>query len=650
MAYLNFNKERLVNLLYSLRREILGTNRAGGYFATSIVCCNTRKYHGLLVTPIEEFNGEKHVLLSALDETVIQHSQQFNLGIHKYPGGIYEPKGHKYCIEASYEPVFALTYRVGGVILKKEIILDHDHAHLMVRYTLEEASIPTTLRLKPFLAFRNVNALSKENMDVQTNYRDIENGVCGAMYPGFPNICLQISKKTEYLHSPDWYRDIEYTKEQERGYEYKEDLFVPGYFEFPIKKGEAIVFSASLEPVATKGLKAKFSKNINTRHSRDNFVNCLKYSARQFISRDSINTALIAGYPWYGIITRDAFIALPGIAYYGRGEIKTYKNVLDTLCKQLSGSLFPCCSNGAGKYLDYNSCDTSLWFFKALQEFGLIVGDKDVWRYYKNEIKLILNAYRDGIPGLLHMDENGLIWAKQDGKALTWMNAMVDGSPVTQRGGFAVEVNALWYNAICYSLRLAEQSGDKKFVFEWKHMPKHIQRSFVSMFWNESEKYLADYVDEYGQNMDIRPNQIFACSLEYSPLDESMRNEVLNVVQSMLLTPKGIRTLDPRNSKYKSECWGKEYERNLAFHQGSVFPWLLGAYVEASFRLYGEAFSRTAKWIMKNFEDDIHVHGVCSLSEMYDGNPPHHSRGAISQATSVGEILRIMKLIETYTN
>lgn len=647
MAYLNFNKEKLVNLEYSLKREILATNRAGGYLSTTIVCCNTRKYHGLFVVPVEKFDGEKHVLLSSLDETIIQHGQSFNLGIHKYEGGVYEPKGHKYCREVSYEPVYAITYRVGGVVIMKEIILSHTEPQLLIRYTLLEAQSQTTLCLKPFLAFRNINALSQANMDINTKYEETDNGIISNLYKGFPDLHMQLSKKNEFVATPDWYNKVEYTEEQERGYAFQEDLYVPGYFEVDIKKGEPIIFSASLEPAAVSRLKQKFEKLRSERAPRNSFVNCMKYSAGQFIVKKGKNTEVVAGYPWFGAWGRDTFISLPGLTLTS-GDTKTCKAVLDTMCKYLKGGLFPNICGDSIATSTYTSVDASLWFFKALQEYGKAVGDDVVWKQYKKQMKQILECYREGISHFTYVNANGLIWSKQDGKALTWMDAVCDGKPVTQRGGFAVEVNALWYNAICYTLRLAKEGKDSIFVKAWRDMPALIEKSYVSTFWNESEGYLADYVDDCGQNLEIRPNQLFACSLEYSPIDDDMKNSVLDVVTRMLLTSKGIRTLSPRDAAYKGMYSGDQTQRDQAYHQGSVWPWLLGAYVEGCFRIYGKSFVRKAGYILEQFEENMTNYGVCSIAEVFDGNPPHFPSGAISQAWSVGELLRVNSIIESY--
>lgn len=646
MAYLKFNKDELVNLEYSLKREFLATNRAGGYLSSTLPCCNTRKYHGLLIVPIEEFNGERHVLLSALDETVVQHGQAFNLGIHKYPGN-YEPRGHKYIVDFEYEPVYTLTYRVGGVVLKKEIVLVHNEDQVVIRYTLVDAHSDTLLRLKPFLAYRNVNSLCKANMMANTKYEPVENGIRSKLYNGFPYLNMQLSKANDFVAVPDWYKNIEYMEEESRGYDFREDLFVPGYFEVPIKKGESIIFSASTTAAAPGRLKTKFQKLVEGRGPRNSFVNCLKYSASQFIVKEGKDTEVIAGYPWFGAWGRDTFIALPGVTLAASNDVKSCKDVLDTMIKQLNNSLFP--NLGKGKNAAYNSVDAPMWFFKALQEYGEATGDKgQVWKSYGSKMKAILAAYRNGLNAFVRMHNNGLIWADEPGKALTWMDAVVNGCPVTPRGGYQVEVNALWYNAVCYSLKLAQTAGDTKFVKEWEEMPERIKNSFTEVFWVYDKEYLADYVGPQGQNIFVRPNQIIACSLEYSPLSDEMKRTVLDVVTRELLTPRGLRTLSPKNPLYKGLYGGDQPIRDEAYHQGTVWPWLTGPYIEANFRLYGKAFVPTAKELVAGFEEDMTLYGICSISEVYDGNPPYQPNGCISQAWSVGEILRALALIEKY--
>lgn len=642
MAYLKFNKDELVNLEYSLSREVLATNRAGGYMSSTIIGCNTRKYHGLLILPIEELGGEKHVLLSSLDETIVQHDKSFNLGIHKYPGA-YDPQGHKYITNFEYEPIYTIYYRVGGAKLKKEMILVHNESQILIRYTLLEANSATTLRLKPFLAYRNVHKLSKANMMANTKYNKIEHGIRSKLYNGFPSLNMQISKENEFIATPDWYRNIEYMQEEARGYDFREDLFVPGYFEFPIAKGESIIFSASTESADIEGLKTKFQELTDHRSPRNHCENCLRYSASQFIVRTGDETKIVAGYPWFGSWGRDTFVALPGVTLSANGDVESCKGVLDSMTRTMKNGLFPNVGSA------YNSVDAPMWFFKALQEYGTFIDDnKTVWENYGTKMKLILKSFKNGVNEFIFMRENGLIWALEPGKALTWMDAIVDGTPVTQRGGYQVEVNALWYNAICYTLQLAQEFNDTDFIREWKPIAEKVRNSYIDIFWNDHFRYLADYVNLEGQNTAIRPNQILACSLEYSALTDDMKREVIAVIKKNLLTPKGLRTLAPADNNYIGTYEGNQPERDRAYHQGTVWPWLIGPYMEACFRLYGADFCKQAAQIIDGFEEDMTTYGICSVAEVYDGNPPYRAGGSISQAWSVGEILRGKELLKKY--
>ncbi|SHF36394.1 amylo-alpha-1,6-glucosidase [Dysgonomonas macrotermitis] len=645
MGYLTFNKSELVNLQYSLHKEILSTNRAGAYMSTTIVCCNTRKYHGLLVCPIQEFDGESYVLLSSLDETVIQHEQTFNLGIHQYPNGVYEPRGHKYIVDFEFEPTPTLVYRVGGVILKKELLMIHNSDQLLIRYTLVDAHSPTTLRLRPFMAYRNRHQLSKANLFVNTDHDVVEDGIAARMYSGFPVLNLQLDKKNKFISNPDWYYNIEYSEEKARGYDYQEDLYTPGYFEVPIKKGESIIVSASLKEEKTKKLSAFFDKELSLRPPKDSFLNCLKNSATQFIVQQGKNTEILAGFPWFGRWGRDTFIALPGLTLAANYDLAACKGVLDTMSREVSNGLFP--NIGKDDNAAYNSVDAPMWYFWAIQKYAEAIKDKTVvWKDYGKKMKQVLEAFRNGINSHIRMHDNGLIWAGQEGKALTWMDAVVDGVPVTPRAGYAVEINALWYNAIKYTLELAEENGDKKFVKEWADLPSKIEENFTPLFWNDELGYLADYVDEMGQNTDLRPNQIIAASLPYSPIDDEKKSTLIYKLKDDLLTVKGLRTLSPSHPDYKGFYSGDQPTRDRAYHQGTVWVWQLGHYVEACFRLHGKAYLTRAKEIVSAFEEDMTDYGICSIAEVYDGNPPHHPGGSISQAWSVSEILRIIQMIE----
>jgi predicted glycogen debranching enzyme len=646
MSYIKFDRSRLVNLEYSLHRELLRANRAGSYASTTIVNCNTRKYHGLLITPQPGIDHENHVLLSTLDESVIQMESEFNLGIHKYPGSIYSPHGHRYLVDFVTEPIPKQTYQVGGAILTKEMIFTSSEDRMIVKYTLVEAHYPTRIRLKPFLAFRNIHSLSKENILAEKKYEKVSNGIKVRMYQGYTDLFMQLSKPVEYTHVPTWYYNIEYKEEMERGYEFQEDLYVPGFFEFEIEKGESVYFIAGIKDLNPASFKRAYTAEINKRIPRNTFENCLINAAQQFIVKRSNKTEIIAGFPWFGRWGRDTFISLPGLTLV-TGDFATCKNVIDTMISDLNGPLFP--NIGSGSNSAYNSVDAPLWFFWALQQYAMFTGSKkQVWKDYGKKMKMILEGFREGTHFNIHMLENGLVSAGEPGKALTWMDAVVHGKPVTPRTGLPVEVNALWYNAIRFSIEVALLAGDESFVTEWEEIADMIPDSFLSVFWNEQKGYLADYVDGDYKDWSVRPNMIFAASLEYSPVDEEIRKKVVSVVKKELLTPRGLRSLTPKNPAYKGNYSGDQAERDLAYHEGTVWPWLLGHFAEAYLKLHEKSGLSFIKNLYKGFEPVMTEHGIGTISEIYDGDPPHSAKGAISQAWSVAELLRINWLIKEY--
>ena len=646
MSYLKFDKNQLVNLEYSLQREVLRSNRAGSYISTTLSGCNTRKYHGLLICPLDELNGEKQVLLSSLDESVIQHGSSFNLGIHKFDGDHFEPKGHKYIRDFTIDLIPRTTYRVGGVVLSKERMVVEKEQQVLIRYTLEEAHSPTILRFRPFLAFRSVHELSKANLYANTRYTEIENGIKIKLYDGYPFLHMQFSKEVEFIPAPEWQYGIEYPKEQHRGYDYKEDLFVPGYFELPIKKGETIIFSASTSECPVNSFKQKFIREIKKRVPRDSFLGSLTNSAQQFFVRNNNHTNIIAGFPWYGAISRQTFIALPGLTL-DLNDKETCENVLDTQLEYLRDGLFPKFPGKRGTF--YDSMDAPLWFFWAVQQYYRHVKDpKKVWGKYGPQMKLILSAYKIGTDFNIRMLENGLIYGKTENVALTWMDSYVDGIPVVQRAGMPVEVNALWYNALCFSLALAEAQKDQAFVDEWKDLPSMVAKSFVELFWSDSKQYLADCVDGELTDWSIRPNMLIAAALEYSPLDRERQKEILSTVKRELLTPRGLRTLSPRDARYQGICQGNNRERELTLHQGTAWPWFISFFVEGYLRIHGRGGLPFVKKIIEGFEEEMTEHCIGTISEMYNGNPPHTGKGAVSQAWSVAALIHASRLLENY--
>ena len=636
MSFIHFDKTQLINLNYSLDREIIRTNRSGTYTSTTIIGCNTRKYHGLLVVPQPQLDAQNHVMLSTVHETVIQHGASFNLGINKYPGN-YSPRGHKYLKDFDSEPIPRLTYRVGGVLLQKEIILDTNRDRVMIKYTLLDAHSPTKIRIAPFLAFRSFHSLSKANDNVNKEYEVVPNGAKFQLYDVYDPLYLQLSKKNEFISKPDWYHNVEYIQERERGYEYQEDLFVPGYFEFSIKKGESVIFSAGLTEADPKTRQRAFEKEIARRTPRNNFENCLKNSATQFIRERDGGTRIIAGYPWFGWWGRDTFVAAPGLTLVN-GDKETFLKIMDTMSNDLKGAIFP--NVGSGVMTNMNSIDAPLWYFWSLQQYIIYTGDtKTVKDRYLSKMKGIIDGYREGTDFNIHVLDNGLVWGGQEGIALTWMDAVTPDGPVTPRMGCPVEIQALWYNALCF---YHELTGDA----EIEALAAQAKESFLAEFWSEKEGLLADLVNGTEKDWTVRPNMVFATSLPYIMLDEGQCDQVLEVVKSKLLTNRGLRSLSPDDHGYKGYYFGDQISRDQAYHNGTVWVWPLGHFVEAYLKLHGKSSLNFIQKILAGFDGIMTQYGIGTIAEIYDGDPPHRPKGSISQAWSVAELLRMMDLVK----
>ncbi|ERI62796.1 putative glycogen debranching enzyme, type [Capnocytophaga sp. oral taxon 863 str. F0517] len=644
---LSFKQRDLVNLEFALQREFLGTNREGGYLSTTLNFCNTSRYHGLLIVPIDNFLGRNHLLLSSLDETIVVNDKEFNFGIHEYPGTFF-PKGHKYIIESELNKYYSITYQVAGVSLRKDIMMLHKQPQMLIRYTLLSGPETVRLRLKPFLAFRDIHQLCKENSVADTHYRRVPQGVAMKLYEGFPTLYMQLSEEQSYKHDPHWYKDLQYSKDRERGGDYQEDLLVPGEFELNLSLDKPLVFSASTTEEKASELVEEFQQAAQQRAPRDNFEHCLQYAANQFVIEKLNETRIKAGYPWHLSYGRNTFLSLPGIAI-ATGNTALFEQVIDSMIQYQKGGLFPrlISSHTAP---EFNS-DTSLWLFWTLQQYErwAKVPQAMLWKKYAHTLTQVLEAYREGrtFPQVA-MQENKLIYNQRYHRPLTWMNGTIAGKPVLERSGYVVEVNALWYNAICYALDLAKAAKDEAFVAQWEGYPEQIAQSFLSVFWNDKVGYLADSEEGGQQDLSVRPNQLITCALDYSPLKESQKKQVLDLMKEKLLTERGLRTLAPDDKRYRGRCEGSMAEQEAAIYQGGTHTWLLGFYIESCLRLYGGDFVPKAEELLSKESEDIHHYGIGLISEFYDGNPPYSGHGCISQARNVAEIVRSVYLINHY--
>ena len=658
MSYLRFEKAVMTNLEESIRKELLRTNRSGAYSCSTIVDCNTRKYHGLLVVPVPELDDENHVLLSSLDPTVIQHGAEFNLGLHKYQGNNYSPKGHKYIREFDCGVIPTTIYRVGGVILKKESVFQCYEDRILIRYTLVDAHSATTLRFRPFLAFRSVRQFTHENGTASREYSVVDNGIKTCMYAGYPDLYIQFSKANEFVFQPDWYRGVEYPKEQERGYASNEDLYLPGYFEMTIRKGESIVFAASTSAIKSSSLKKVFEDEVKMRPPRDNFYHILVAAAHQFHFRDRRSGSspehlddndaryLLAGYPWFKCRARDTFISLPGLTL-AINEQDYFEHVMKTAEKGLRE--FMKGKPLSVKIYEMDQPDVPLWAIWAIQQYSKYASKEECQKRYGKLVMDIVDYIMKGGHPNLRLDDNGLLYSNGRDRAVTWMNSTANGRPVVPRSGYIVEFNALWYNALkfCASLQ-AEFGKDKKVVDKLEALAETCKNSFVSTFLNEYG-YLLDYVDGSAMDWSVRPNMVFAAAFDYSPLNQEQKKSVLDVCTRELLTPKGLRSLSPKSGGYNPMYVGPQTQRDYAYHQGTAWPWLGGFYMEACLKLYKRTRLSFIERQMVGYEDEIDYHALGTISELFDGNPPFSGRGAMAFAMNVAEILRTLKLLEKYT-
>ena len=642
MSYLKFDKNLMINLEQSLPKEMLRTNQTGAYHCTTIVDCNTRKQHGLLVVPIPEMGNSWHVMLSSLDETVYQHGAPFNLGLHRYSGGVMSPNGHKYIREFDCESVPRTTYRVGGVILTKEKIFISHENRILIRYTLVEAHSPTTLRFRPVLAFRDANELCIANDAINTEIPEINNGVSACLYKGYPTLYMQFSHKPTWTYEPNWYNGFEYVKDLERGVPYTEDLWVPGYFDVPIKKGESIIFSAGLSEVSPRSLAKMYEKEIAQRTCRTSFFNCLKNAVKQcYLNTPDGNMYLLSGYPWGKILARNTFMALPG-ATIAINHREDFEKITETALKAAkhfmeTGELDP-------RIQGIDLPDIPLWGIWALQQYAKAYGRDEARKRYLDTIIKTINFILDQKHPFLKVDENGMLTTDGTQKPMSWMNASLGGRPIVARTGYLVEFNALWYNALIFASRLTEGTPDEE---KFKGIAEKMAQPFITMFLNDYG-YLYDNVNGTYADPSVRPNMAIAIGLDYSPLDRRQRKRVLDIVTRELLTPKGLRTLSPKSYGYRPNYLGSPEDREMALHNGPARPWLMGFYSDAYLKVFGMSGISYIDRMLIGFEDEMTQGCIGSLSQLYDANPPFTGRGAISHVTNVAEVLRTLTTLKKF--
>lgn len=646
-AYLKFDKSRMVNLEYSLNREILRTNRRGAYHCTTLVECNTRKQHGLLVMPVPKLGNTNHVLLSSFDETVIQHGADFNLGIHKYDGNNYSPMGHKYIREFDCDSLPRTIYRVGGVILSKEKMFSLEDNMIFIRYTLLDAHSPTTMRFKPFLAFRDINQLTKENSVAEHGYKEVENGISMCMYSGYPELFMQFNKPVDFIFDPNWYKGIEYLQDMDQGLPYKEDLYVPGYFELPIQKGESIIFSASDVHADTSKLITLFEEGIKERTPRSSFYNCLKNSAHQFYFRPSKEELyLLNGYPWGEVRAREQFMALEGLTL-GIGKSDAFEETVDTAIPAIEEFMQGKPITGFLK--DIGDGDVLLWLLRALKKFA----NHDTERYYLKYAELVNKVVafiQEGNHPNLTPLTNGLLSVDNTKGHPSWMhNKSADGYYTVARTGCLVEINAYWYNALKFNEETAHNQGNAKLEKKMGLLAEITKTSFLEVFLNDSG-YLYDYVVGNFVDWSVRPNMLLAIALDYPLLDKRLSKSIIDIITKELLTAKGIRTLSPKSIGFRPRCEGPLSERLYSTYNGAAWPWLLRAYQEAYQKIFQRSGISFLDRLLIGVEEEMSNDGIGSLSAVYDGSIPYFGHGPISYSTNVAGVINALNTQKSFSD
>ena len=528
--------------------------------------------------------------------------------------------------------------------MKKEKVFQHFENRILIRYTLLDAHSVTTLRLRPFLAFRSVEECTHENAGANRHYDVIDNGIKTRLYPGYPELMMQLNKNNEFVFEPNWYRGIEYQKEQELGYDYKEDLYVPGYFEFNIKKGESVVFAAGLSELKSTQLKKIFDYEYDVHAPRTNFQTCLVNAAHQFHYERDGETYIIAGYPWFKCRARDMFVSLPGLTL-AIDEVSYYEKCMKTAEKAIQDFIGG--KKSSIKMFEMDKPDVLLWAVWCIQQYCKFVGMEKGIQKYGQLLRDIMNWLIAGKHPNLYVHENGLVYASGRDKAITWMNSSQNGQPIVPRSGYIVEFNALWYNALMFSANVCRTMNDAAEAESLEKLAVKAQESFIDTFLNDYG-YLLDYVDGTMIDWSVRPNMIFTCAFDYSPLNAKQKKGVLDMCTKELLTPKGLRTLSPKSGGYNPMYVGPQIQRDYAYHQGTAWPWLAGFYLEACLKVFGYSRMSFVERQLVGYEEELFYHCIGTLPEVFDGNPPFHGRGAMSFAMNVAEIMRVVKLLDKY--
>ena len=650
-SMLRKNMRQLTDHSEAIQHEWLETNGLGGWSSSSVIGCHTRRYHGMLVAATKP-PAERTVLLSKLDETVIINDERFELGVNDYGNAIH-PAGNQYLRSFSKELFPQWIYEVNGIQLRKTVAMIYGENTVVVIYDVLKAKKPFTLELLPLVAGRFYHSLqhagSKMHWDV-----DFENGIFHNKPDGELDIYISIPGSS-YQHTPRWFNNFNYAVEKYRGQDFTEDLFNHGIFTVELRKGDSLGMILSDRNPAGRDAHDLLAKESLRRQSLlngqpgDELLQQLILAADQFIVRrgEDLKT-VIAGYHWFTDWGRDTMISLPGLCL-NTGRYADAKKILSAFAKEASQGMLPNRFRDNGSAPEYNTVDGTLWFFIAAYKYLQATNDR---RFVLDELlpvlKDMIGWHYKGTRYNIHVDEDGLLYSGEEGVQLTWMDAKVGDWVVTPRRGKAVEIQALWYNALCIYQYLLGLSGEKIQAAVIAEKADQAKTSFVKQFWYKEGGYLYDVIDGEEKDASLRPNQLFAISLPFALAEGKQVKSILKIITDKLYTPVGLRSLAADDPRYVGVYGGDAWHRDACYHQGTVWSWLLGPYVDAVMKTEVNGKIPKAKKVIDSFKYHLNEGCIGSVAEIFDADKPHHARGCIAQAWGVAELLRVMKEYALY--
>jgi predicted glycogen debranching enzyme len=645
---IHFTEDICGNLDAALRREWLETNGIGGFASGTINGCNTRRYHGLLIAAAKPPVG-RLVLLSKFEETLMVNGRTHELGTNRYPGAVH-PQGFQLIKEFRLNPFPSFTFSVDGVEIEKTLFMVQSENTTVIEYRLKSATdaVAVKLELRPLIAFRDYHSLTHENGAINSKVDQQSELISISPYQGLPT--LYLANNAHHVETiGDWYRNFEYDAERERGLDFQEDLFNPSVLSFDLNSTPKATVIASTEPHDVRSAEQYRVREISRREENarrspvnDDFINSLTAAADQYIVSRGDQKSVIAGYHWFSDWGRDTMIALPGLTL-PTGRYDVARSILRTFAKNVNQGMLPNRFPDAGETPEYNTVDATLWFFEAVRAYLAYTGDLAfVQQELYGVLTDIINWHVRGTRFGIKVDAAGLLSSGEAGVQLTWMDAKVGDWVVTPRRGKPVEIQALWYNAVCIMEEIAARLADESARKRYNGMAALTKWSFNRLLWHEKGGYLYDVVNGGPPDASIRPNQIFAVSLPHSMLSPDRAKQVVSVVEQHLLTPYGLYSLAPSDPQYRGRYSGDGASRDGAYHQGTVWPWLMGAFITAYIKVNGgtEAARRQAELWLTPLKDHLSDAGLGHISEIFEGDAPHRPVGCIAQAWSVAEILR----------